>query len=284
MNAPLQAYLEMAQRYYMEDRLDKAMQVVNDAFQEVGWPSGGWDAFYNELVCENDARIASDPRQVDGLTIELDRTAPARMFSIVSSAALEARAKVKDLMRADFSRPVIITIFQPDAATPFIIGSYGYVMHKHELDKICLPREAVLSYRESLDALTHEFTHIATFELGGHDVPSWMNEGIAQCVSGHRHEDVAPIIARYPRLISIARVQGALASADMRKDDPGQVHAAYSVAGSIVGYWLDRYGLHTLRAALQRIGNGEDDDHAIRRTLGISRGELEREWRKGIGQ
>lgn len=271
----------------MEDRLDLAMRVVDDAFAEVGWPSGGWDEFYNELVCEKDARDASDPWQVDGLTIELDRNAPERMFSIVSSAAIEARAKIGEVLKVEFRRPVTITIFQPDAATEFISGSYGYVTHKAELDKICLPRDCVLGYEKSLDALTHEFTHVAVFELGGDDVPSWIDEGLAVRMEPdydpRPEPEVAAAISQDPGLVSISRIQGALASRDLRMDDPLLVDTAYYLAGSVVAHWIDTRGLDTLRAALVRIGEGDDDDRAIRRAIGMSRGRLEREWRETLG-
>lgn len=288
MDAPLKAYIELAYRYYMEDRLDVAMQVVNDAFQEVGWPAGAWDEFYNELVCEKDARDASTPRQADGVTIELDRTAPERMFHIVSSAAIEARAKIKDALKVEFRRPVTITVFQQDAATEFISGSYGYVMHKHELDKICLPRECVLSYEESLDALAHEFTHVAVYELGGGEVPSWLNEGLAVRMEpdfdARRAPKIDAAISRDPDLLSISHIQASLVSRDLRKDDPSRVDAAYHLAGSIVAWWLDNHGLESLRTALTLIGQGDDDDHAVHRAIGLSRGELEREWRESLKQ
>jgi len=287
LNAPLGAYLELAERYYREDRLDLAMRVVTDAFEARGWAPGLWTAFYNELRCEAEARDASLLRRVDEkLSIELDRRALPALYRGLRSAAVGARETVAGLLRVEFAGPVMITVFVPDAPVDFIVGSYGYVSHKIGLDKICVPWHTIEAPAEARDTLVHEFTHVATHELAGDAVPRWLNEGLATFVSRDlslRHARfVVEAEAKRGRMLSAGHLEAALNSADMRKDDPASVQAAYYLAASLVGWWEQQRGLESVRDALVRIGQGVDPGSAVRQAAGMSISRMEREWRQSL--
>ena len=142
MDAPLQAYLEIAYNYYIEDRLDLAMQVVRDASETQGWPANTWIEFYNELQCEADAREASEQHPVDpGLMIEIPSGTSPAVVSELASTALSAREVIRKLLGAEMTRLTMITVFLPDAPTEFISGSHGYTIPKVGLDKICVPHD-----------------------------------------------------------------------------------------------------------------------------------------------
>lgn len=284
---PLQAYLELAERYYHDDRLDLAMKVVRDAFERSGWRPGTWTAFYNEIVCESDARAASDPQRLDErLTIETPRTAPPEVAAITRRVAVESREAIAGALGVDWNRPVTVTIFLPDAAVDFIVGSYGYVSHKTGIDKICLPYHTVESRREASDALLHEFAHVATFELAQGEPPEWLDEGIATHfsheLSSRQARFVISTAARTGRMLSLRRIDAILNDSDERKDRPEMVDAAYFLSGSFVEFWVSRHGMGTVRAALLGLRNTDHIDRAIRRATGERLSAMEREWRRRL--
>lgn len=285
IDAPLQAYLEIAEAYYQQDRLDAAMAVVLDAFTRQGWPAGLWTEFYNELVCENDARNASDPYQVDDkLSIELSRAEPMSTRERLRTIALEARAMIGEKLGVEFLRPVIVTVFLPDAAVDFIIGSHGYVPHKTDIDKICLPYDTLESREETMDTLVHEFSHVAVSELARGGPARWLDEGLATYMCGDLSTPRAKSLIRQgvknASLLGISRLQGVFASSDMYKDDPKEVETAYYLAGSFVAWWAEQKGLASVREALVRIGEGMGERKAIGKAAGMSLWQMDRKWRR----
>ena len=287
MDAPLKAYLEIAERYYIEDRLDAAMRVVTDAFEQTGWPEGLWTEFYNALQCEKDARDASDLHQLDGkLTIELPRTAGAETLAVLGSVGLDARAKVGELLRVDFAASVMITVFLPDAPVEFISGSHGYVNHKVGLEKICVPNDCLRSREVVDETLVHEFTHVGVCELAGDAVPRWLDEGLATYLCGELSTRHARLIvktaARKADLPSLGELEAALTSADMRKDDPATVESAYFLASSLIESWVDRFGLDSMRRALVEIGSSRSVGQAVRSATGAPVSQLFDNWRRRL--
>lgn len=285
--APMYAYMQLAEKYYREDRLDLAMKVVADAFERAGWQPGAWTGLYNEIVCEKDSRDASDPRQVDErLTLEIPRVAPAELHDNVRDAALEARRTIGEALRVEWQRPVTVAIFLPDAAVDFIFGSYGYVSHKTEIDKICLPYDTVRARRNAEDALTHEYAHVATFELAGQEPPEWLDEGIATYLNGELDDRQSRFVistaARGGRMLSLRRIAGVLRSPDERKDNPAMVNAAYLLSASFVGFWIERIGIESVREALVLMGEENDAGRAIRKAAGRRLSEIERGWRESL--
>lgn len=285
IHAPLRAYLELAEGYYSQDKLDVAMAVVEDAFKGQGWPAGPWNEFYNRLVCEKDARDASDLYKVDDkLSIELPREEPADMRRELAARALEARENVGKLLQVEYLRPVMITVFLPDAALDYIIGAHGYVGNKTDFDKICLPYDTLSSREETLDALIHEFTHVASYELARGSTARWLGEGLATYMCGDLSTRRAKSLIREGvedgELLNIDHLEGVLDSRDLFKDDPKKVTAAYYLSGSFVAWWVQLRGLANVREALVYIGEGMSNDAAIGKAAGMSLRQMERQWRR----
>lgn len=283
LHAPLGAYLQIAENFYREDKLDAAMQVVSDAFGTVGWPPGLWTAFYYELISEKDARDSATLHQIDEqLSIELDRNAPEEAYNELRVNALEARKKVEELLGVELKKPVVITVFLPDAPLDFIVGSHGYFTPKFTINKICIPQSNI----SSLHTLIHEFTHAASHELAGREVPSWLEEGLATYVCGdlsNRHvRFVISTVAKNGKLLSISHIENALNSSDLRKDNPGIVEDAYYLAGSLVSYWAERFGFESVCETLVKIGDGQDIEKAFHSVTGTSLRDLERDWRDSL--
>jgi hypothetical protein len=283
IDAPLSAYLEIAQHHYMEDDLDLAMQVIRDAFENAGWYPGPWTGFFNELRSEKEARDAAAVHRVDDkLTIEIPRMAPLTSYRSLRAAALIARKTVSDFFDLELEVPVIITIFLPDAPMEFTSGEYGYMASKHHLNKICLPYETT----QYLQGLLHEFTHAAVHEVAGEDPPAWLNEGLAEYISrgvsleGEHCEPTREIAEKEE--VGIGDLNVWLNSSELRKDDPDRVSAAYDLAGTLVGYLIETYGKQSVVSLLEQIGNGVDSGRALRRVCRKGVGGLEEDWRSWL--
>jgi hypothetical protein len=286
--AALGGYLDIVYSLYMEDRLDVALQAAHDAFENTGWPAGGWTEFYNTLVCEADSRAASNAVRLDAsLTIEVPREAGDIICDHVGSAARDARKRVGDLLQVEFKHPCLVAVLLPDAPLQFISASYGYAMRKNSLSKICVPWESAQSEERLLRTLIHEFTHVACSEItNGKRIPSWLGEGLALYVCGDASDGRCAELIRtdrkYARLLSINGIQRALNSRDLRKDDPKLVSAAYQFAGSLVSWWIDKKGIAKVCKAIALIGGGWDPALAAYVGTGTWMWGLVRQWRKHL--
>jgi hypothetical protein len=288
MSVSVDTYIQIARNFYMEDRLNEAMRVIDDAFEQVGWPEGMWTEFYNRLVCEKDARDAATIHKVhDKLFIELDKDAPIYLYEDLKALALDAMRRVGELLNIQFKRPVMVTIFRPDAAVDFIAGSYGYVSHKTTLDKICFPQHVIDTHPGLImRALMHEFTHVAVYELAGEDITSWLNEGLATYICGDLASREAKYLinlyAKSGRVPLTGQLESILINPKLRKDDPVQVQAAYFLSGSLIEWWADHYGLETIHDTLTRIGKGERQEKAVRHATKKPISDIECEWKKSL--
>jgi hypothetical protein len=286
--AALSGYLQIVEKLYMDDQLDVAVRAAQDAFETTGWPAGGWTEFYNRLVCEKEARDFSAVYKLDPtLTIEISRDAPSDMREGLESAALDARQKVTSLLEMELKIPCIVSVFLPDAPLEFISGSYGYAMRKNSLSKICLPWECAQSHERALRTLTHEFAHVACYELlEGKDEPSWLAEGLALYLCGDVSDEKCRQLVqsdpKFARLLSMSHLQTALSSSDLRKDDPELVSAAYKLAGSLVAWWVGKKGLHSLRDAMVMLARGWNTTLATYVAAEMSPHAIERGWRDYI--
>lgn len=260
--AALGGYLDIVHTLYLEDRLDVALQAAHDAFRSTGWPEGGWTEFYNTLVCEADARAASNAIRVDAtITIEVPREADDTVCENVRRAALEARARVGDLLDVEFAHPCLIAVLLPDAPLQFISSPYGYSIQKKGMNKICVPWDNVRDRETLLRTLIHELSHAACSEItDGDDIPSWLAEGLALYVCGDAsHQTCAELIRsdrEYVRLLSTGGMELSLNSLELRKDDPTLVSAAYDFAGSLVLWWIEKTGMAEVRRTIELIGGG----------------------------
>ncbi len=290
--AAIDAYLNIASDFYEQDRLDDAMQVVTDAFEREGWPEGGWTAFYNSLVCEKDARDAGRIHKIDyGLQLEVPKTISPATFEMLKAKALDARAQIGQALRVGFVRPILVTVFLPDAPLDFISGSYGFATHKYEIDKVCFPYRYLDKPREVESTLLHEFTHLAVYELAGQLIGNrWINEGLAMHLCGDASEELCREAVEESgwsqEEISLAHIEDILISHDDYRDDRGEIllDAAYYLAGSFVVFLVKRFGLDMLREVIVRIGSREElADHAIRKVTGERLRDIERDWRASVG-
>lgn len=140
----------------------------------------------------------------------------------------------------------------------------------------------------SFEILSHELFHIATLPSSGAFIPNWLDEGFAQLVQFGGDTG---------RIASFDRSVAGTGDAHIPQDyeffvgDATTVYRNYQRSLSLAAYVTQRWGLRRLQVLYTRLGRvGTEagvtryhEDRAIRKTLGVSPGELRRAWASSIG-
>lgn len=130
------------------------------------------------------------------------------------------------------------------------------------------------------DRLAHEYTHVATFELGPHatHMPWWVLEGVAnlaaQNVTGS--QGPAATVERWAR-------ENTLAPWDelARFDDAGRQRSrfVYAQGHHMLAYITNRFGPAARNAWMTDMANGAPLDQATQDRLGLPFTDLDTQWR-----
>ena len=130
--------------------------------------------------------------------------------------------------------------------------------------------------------LKHELCHL---ELHRHidNLPRWFDEGVCQWVTGGlaeiMNEGGRPIFreaALSHRLISLGELT------ERFPTDGRDLILAYEESNSLVEHIEKEFGDSGVRHILAYMSKGDDLESAMRKSLGISQGELEKRWKMSI--
>ncbi len=129
---------------------------------------------------------------------------------------------------------------------------------------------------------SHEVMHILSHRAGDsifRRLPSWLGEGLSELAnlepgdSYDRYLDFAIANDRLLPITSMSTLPG----------DPTDVIIFYGQARSIVQHMVHEYGTESMRDLMAAMKVGDSVDDAIQDIYGISRVELENEWRDTLG-
>ena len=136
--------------------------------------------------------------------------------------------------------------------------------------------------RGATGTASHELTHILSHRAGDsiiRTIPSWLDEGLAEfgnVAPGFSYDIALEFALGTDRLLPIT-------SMPVLPGDPEDVIIFYGQARSIVEYMIVRYGSAAMRELLEVLREGTNMDDAIQQVYGVSRIELENQWREIIG-
>jgi len=128
--------------------------------------------------------------------------------------------------------------------------------------------------------LKHELSHLLLHHhLRERKAPKWLDEGIAQWVSG----GIADIIMSPKRsFLTEATLADRLLSIRSLTDgfprDRDALFLAYEESKSLVSYIIEKYGIHGIRRVLAHMKEGDGWEEAVQRGLSVSTEELEAAW------
>ncbi len=129
--------------------------------------------------------------------------------------------------------------------------------------------------------ITHEYGHVATFELGptSNSMPWWILEGVADLAA-------EKISGRQSQFIERAARRGTLQKwedlADFETVPPRIQAYVYQQGHHMLGYISDRWGKDPRVQWLTAMSNGRTLDEATREVFGLSFEDLDRDWRASL--
>ncbi|MGD0232232.1 MAG: peptidase MA family metallohydrolase [Syntrophorhabdales bacterium] len=131
----------------------------------------------------------------------------------------------------------------------------------------------------------HELCHLLLHAHIPVGLPRWLDEGVAQWATG----GLAEIFMNDRRSVLM---EAALAGRLFRFDDlsdsfPEDRHGlvlAYEQSRSLVEYIVETYGAPRLLQLLNALKDGSTMDDAVQKNLGLTMGELERNWASHLGK
>jgi tetratricopeptide (TPR) repeat protein len=142
--------------------------------------------------------------------------------------------------------------------------------------KIRIPVSGMDSVTPALaHVLRHELTHSFIAQITHGRAPNWLNEGIAQLEEGRSTAEIGPRLAA---LYASGR-QVPLSQLEAGFQDYSSAEAAVAYAESLaaVEYLRNNYGLGDLARLLERLGEGQAVESALRSTMHGGYAELETE-------
>ena len=127
--------------------------------------------------------------------------------------------------------------------------------------------------------LAHEITHVLLAQALGeeaHQLPRWVNEGIAQYESAERglldELRVAEAISS-GRALALERLDQALSGSQQ------EISLAYLQSASLIRFLVDSYGRDVLARLLGQLKHTDSFAQAIKQTTGDRLDEIEARWR-----
>ncbi len=142
-------------------------------------------------------------------------------------------------------------------------------------------RPATLEW--SKRTLAHEITHLlvreAVFGPFG-DIPTWLNEGLAQYAEGDMDEYGRKILdeaIKEDKLLSVRSLGGGFPA------DPDRASLAYAQSNSLVSYLVNTYGWIKMRELLTVFKEGSTYDNALKKVYDFDTSGLEKRWRTQVG-
>jgi tetratricopeptide (TPR) repeat protein len=150
--------------------------------------------------------------------------------------------------------------------------------------KIRLPVGGVSSITAQMRAiLFHEYTHVVIAELTGGNVPTWLNEGLAEIEGRREYSYPAPHFVKAlqeGRLLSLSALSGSFA-----KMSGMEAGLAYQQSHSLAQFMVTRYGWYAVQEILKNLGQRLSIEAAVAKALvgwSLDLSGVIREWRESL--
>lgn len=148
--------------------------------------------------------------------------------------------------------------------------------------KIRLPVGGVTKITPQMRAiLFHEYAHVLVFEMTRGNIPTWLNEGIAE-IQGRKEFAPAPRLSsgNDAKLLPLSTLSGSFGS--MAGEE---AQLAYRQSHSMVEFLVSRYGWYPVQQILKRLGEQDGIEQAVAKGLSdwsLDLPGLLREWRESV--
>lgn len=132
--------------------------------------------------------------------------------------------------------------------------------------------------------LAHEYVHAVLFDRLSYRCPWWLNEGLAQYLSGDDKGNAAKLTLAAQLISSRKNIPtlDSLPGKEIQGNNPKKVQIAYALSLSAVQYFIDRFGMNQLQHILELMTEGKDFKTAINEVTGISFAQFQEDWQASI--
>jgi tetratricopeptide (TPR) repeat protein len=129
--------------------------------------------------------------------------------------------------------------------------------------------------------LAHEYVHAVMFDRLSFRCPWWLNEGLAQYLSGDRsgNNRKLQLAAQFIKESKVPRLEK-LPGNLLRGGDIKSVQTAYALSLSAVQYFVDNFGITDMQYALDLMAEGKDFGSVINQITGYSFAEFQENWKE----
>lgn len=225
---------------------------------------------------ERESRTEADFRQQESshftLRYEGSQTADALRTQILDALESDYRALANDLGATP--KNIYVSLYTGEA---FFDVTHAAAWTSALNDgKIRIPISGVKAVTpEMASVLRHELTHSFVAQITHSRAPGWLNEGIAELEQGLSTGAFGPRLAALyasGRQVPLNQLEG-----EFQGYSSAEASVAYAESLAAVEYIRATYGMSDLARLLQRLGEGQSVESALRSTVHAGYAELETE-------
>lgn len=266
------AFAVLGYAYYRTDRSREALAAWRKSLQLRS------DDAVRQLMerVEREIRTEADFRQQESshftLRYEGSQTADGLRQQILDALETDYRDLQNDL--GVMPRNISVSLY-PDQAFFDVTQAPAWSAALND-GKIRVPISGVTGVSPQLArVLRHELTHSFVQQMAHGRAPQWLNEGIAQLEEGATTASYGGRLSALftsGRQIPLSQLEGNFSSYST-----AEASVAYAEGLAAVEYIRDTYGMSDLARIIQRVGDGQSIEAAMRGTIHAGYAELERD-------
>jgi tetratricopeptide (TPR) repeat protein len=267
-----EAFLLLGYAYYKNDHNSEAIAALKKSLQLRP------DEKTRDLLerVERESKTEADFRQQESshfiLRYEGSQTADALRTQVLDALEGDYRDLSNDL--GSSPRNIYVSLYTDEA---FFDVTHAAAWTAALNDgKIRIPISGVTTVTPELaSVLRHELTHSFVAQITHNRAPVWLNEGVAQLEQGSSTGAIGPRLAALyvsGRQIPLNQLEGGF-----QDYSSAEASVAYAESLAAVEYLRATYGLSDLARLLQRLGEGQSVESALRSTVHAGYAELETE-------
>jgi tetratricopeptide (TPR) repeat protein len=266
------AFLLLGYAYYKNDHNREAIAALKKSLQLRP------DDKTRDLLerVERESKTEADFRQQESshftLRYEGSQTADALRTQVLEALEADYRDLSNDL--GSSPRNIFVSLYTDEA---FFDVTHAAAWTAALNDgKIRIPISGIKAVTpEMASVLRHELTHSFVAQITHNRAPVWLNEGVAQLEQGSTTGAIGPRLAALyvsGRQIPLNQLEGGF-----NEYSSAEASVAYAESLAAVEYIRATYGLSDLARLLQRLGEGQSVESALRSTVHGGYAELETE-------
>ncbi|HEV8184140.1 MAG TPA: peptidase MA family metallohydrolase, partial [Candidatus Angelobacter sp.] len=225
---------------------------------------------------ERESRTEADFRQQESshftLRYEGSQTADALRTQVLEALESDYRALSNDLGATP--KNIYVSLYT-DQAFFDVTHAAAWTSALND-GKIRIPISGVKTVTpEMASVLRHELTHSFVAQITHGRAPGWLNEGIAELEQGLSTGAFGPRLAALyasGRQVPLNQLEG-----EFQGYSSAEASVAYAESLAAVEYIRSTYGMSDLARLLQRLGEGQSVESALRATVHAGYAELETE-------